>query len=201
MKHHLDKLHSLNLSPSSINSFLYNKDSWFESYIVGTFTDSLEMQFGRMIDLKIQNDPLFLPHLPRYEKMQERLCAVLSGIKLVGKPDGFNLTDPKKLYDYKTGRNAWTQEKVNDCIQLKFYLLLIYITYKIPPEDFTCGIHWLPTKREDSGDFNAIISFIDEKDIKTFSTKYTMQDILSFIKFIKKIYKEMEQFCLQYGSK
>ena len=195
MKQHLDKLHSINLSPSSINSFIYDKESWFDSYILGNFKGSPEMEFGSMIDLKIQNDPTFLPKLPRYEKMQEKLSVVLSGIKLVGKPDGFNLIKSFDLWDYKTGRNAWTQKKVDDCIQLKFYLLLIYITYKIPPEKFTCGIHWLPTKKEENGDFKVTISLIKEDDIKSFNTKYTMADILSLIKDIKDIYKKMELYC------
>lgn len=194
-KQHLDKLHSINLSPSSINSFLYDKEQWFDSYILGNFQGSPEMEFGSMIDLKIQNDPTFLPKLPRYEKMQERLAVVLSGIKLVGKPDGFNLTKSFDLWDYKTGRNPWTQKKVDDCLQLKFYLLLIYITYNIPPEKFTCGIHWLPTKKEETGDFKVTISLIKEDDIKSFKTKYTMADLLSFIKDIKDIYKQMEKYC------
>jgi hypothetical protein len=150
------------------------------------------MDFGSAIDLRIQEDLTFLPSLPRYEKMQEKIKVMLGSISLVGKPDGFNLIKSKELYDFKTGRNPWTQAKVDNCLQLKFYLFLIYIKYKIPPEEFTCGIHWLPTK--ETGDFK--IEFIKEGDIKTFKTRYTMQDILSFIREIKEIYKKMEKYCL-----
>lgn len=195
-KQHLNKLHSLNLSPSAINSFLWNPVQWFDAYILGNFKKSKEMDFGTMIDLKIQNDPNFLPHLPRYEYMQEELVAMLGNIRLKGKPDGFNLTKSKELFDYKTGRNPWTQQKVDDSIQLKFYLLLLYINKKIRPEEFTCGIHWLPTK--ETGDFK--VEFVEEKNIKTFVTRYTLQDLLVFIKQIKGIYKEMEQYVASYKA-
>jgi hypothetical protein len=190
-KEHLTKLHSLNLSPSALNSFIYNKEQWFDTYILGNFKKSKEMDFGSAVDLRIQNDPTFLPHLPRYECMQAELVAMLGKIRIKGKPDGFNLTKSKELFDYKTGRNPWTQKKVEDSIQLKFYLLLLYIHYKIKPEEFVCGIHWLETK--ETGDFK--VEFVKEENIQTFTTRYTLQDLLVFIKQIKGIYKEMERYC------
>lgn len=189
---YIDILHSKNLSPSSINSFLWNKDQWFDTYILGNFQKSKEMTFGTMIDLRIQNDPTFLPHLPRYEFMQAELTYKLGDIKLKGKPDGFNLTKSKELYDFKTGRNPWTLEKAQDSVQLKFYLLLLYLNKQIVPEEFTCGIHYLETKESD--DFKSV-EFVKEDNIQTFSVKYTLTDMLKLIIFIKDIYKQMELYC------
>jgi len=192
MNQYLDILHSKNLSPSAINSFLWNKEQWFDSFILGNFKKSKEMDFGSMIDLRIQNDPTFLPHLPRYEYMQAELTYTLGNIKLKGKPDGFNLKKNKTLSDYKTGRNPWTQAKVDDCLQLKFYLLLLYLNKQIKPEDFTCKIHWLETKESD--DFKSV-EFIKEENIQTFETKYTLTDLLKLVVYIKDIYKQMEAYC------
>jgi hypothetical protein len=188
---YLKKLHTLNVSWSLINSFQYNKEKWFDSYILDNFTGSKEMDFGKMIDKRIQKDPLFLPHLPRYEHMQYKMEAVMSGLKLKGIPDGLTLTGKKKLYDYKTGKKPWDSKRAKETGQLKFYLLLIYLTLKIKPEEFECGIHWLPTC--ESEDF--AIEFIEENNIKTFKVKHTFQDILLFAAEIKRIYKEMELYC------
>jgi len=193
---YLTKLHTLNVSWSAISSFQYDKEKWFDSYILGKKQQSKEMDFGKVIDQRIQDDPNFLPHLPRYEHMQYKLEVVMSGLKLKGIPDGLTLTGKKKkLFDYKTGKKAWDLKRAKETGQLKFYLLLIYITHKIPPEEFECGIHWLPTR--ETGDF--AIEFIEENNIKTFKVKHTMQDILLFASEIKRIYKEMEEYVASKG--
>lgn len=199
---HLEKLHTLNISWSSMSSFDWNKEEWFDSYILGNKKTSPELEFGSYADKRIQNDPNFFPDMPRYEKMQHRMKIMLSGIPLVGVPDGIDLTvKNKKLADYKTGVKAWDYKRAKETGQLKFYLLLLYITEKIPPEEFDCFIHWLPTKKTETGDFKVTIEFIEEGRFETFTVKHTLQDILLFAGEIKKVYKEMEQFCLEYGSK
>jgi hypothetical protein len=195
MTTHLQKLHTLNVSWSLINSFQYDKEKWFDSYILGNFTGSKEMDFGRMIDQRIQDDPTFLPHLPRYEHMQYKMEAIMGGLKLKGIPDGLTLTGKKKLADFKTGKVKWDRKRAQNTGQLLFYLLLIYLTLKIKPEEFECIIHWLPTKETE--DF--AIEFIEENNIKTFKVKHTMQDILLFAAEIKRIYKEMEKYVANKG--
>jgi len=178
------------LSWSSYSSFLYDKERWYKNYILEEKETSKELEFGSMIDLKIQNDPTFLPTLPRYEHMQYKMKVKLKDIELVGIPDGLDLTNKKQLADYKTGKVKWDQKRANETGQLTFYLLLIYITHKIKPEEFDCFIHWLPTV--ENGDFT--ITFKKEGEIKTFKTKRTLQDILVFGGQLLKIHKEMELF-------
>ena len=197
MQKHLDKLRSRPLSWSSISSWNFDKTrkKWAEKYLEGIYETSKEMDYGKVIDLRIQEDPTFLPHLPRYEKMQYKMLVRMGGIDLIGLPDGVDLTtEQKKLSDYKTGKNKWDQKRAQDTGQLLFYLLLLYITHKIKPEEFDCYIHWLPTK--ETGDFK--IELIKEDDIRTFKVKHTMQDILKFAKFIKQTYKEMCDYALNY---
>ena len=191
----IDKFHGRDFSWSQISSFQYSPEQWYKSYILGEFQDSEELRFGKMIDLKIQQDLTFMPALPRYEKMQHKMKVSFNGITLVGVPDGINFTTtPKVLVDYKTGRNAWTQKKAKETGQLLFYLLLIYITDKIKPEDFVCYIHWLPTKLKETGNFERKISLISETEFQTFKVKHTMTDIMKFGVEITRIYKEMEKY-------
>ena len=195
MKHHLTKLQSKPLSWSAISSWTYSKEQWAKKYLEGIYDTSKEMDYGKVIDLRIQEDPTFLPKLPRYEKMQYKMLVRMGGIDLIGLPDGVNMEKSKQLADYKTGKNKWDQKRAQDTGQLLFYLLLLYITHKIKPEEFDCYIHWLPTK--ETGDFK--IELIKEDDIRTFKVKHTMSDILNFASFIKKTYREMEQFALAYS--
>lgn len=199
MKQHLDKFKEKPFSWSSISSWEFNKESWARKYLDGIYDpDSEELKFGKYIDEKIQKDPEFLPHLPRYEKMQHKMKVMFGDILLVGIPDGIDFKG-KRLADYKTGKKEWTIQRAKETGQLKFYLLLLYITEKIKPEEFDCYIHWLPTKLEENGNFERKISLIKEDDIRTFKVKHTMADILKFGQYIKQTYKEMCDYALKYG--
>lgn len=179
------------LSYSQISSFEWNKEQWYNRYILGMKQESPELQFGSYIDKLIQEDKKFLPKLPRYTMMQYKMNVILDGIPLVGLPDGLCLKK-KLLADYKTGKNAWTQKRADETKQLTMYLLLIFITHKIPPGFFRCFIHWMPT--EANGDFTISLKKPPHKHLRTFETKRTMNDILEYAKYIKKIYKEMQLY-------
>lgn len=180
------------LSWSAVSSFEYSPEQWYETYILGKRQESKEMTFGSLIDKRIQDDPNFLPHLPRYEHMQYKMKVMFDGIPLVGVPDGLNLTGKKELADYKTGKKKWDKKRADETGQLTFYLFLLYITHKIKPEEFILMIHWLPT--EETGSFE--IRMINEQ-VKTFYTKRTMSDLLAFGARIKKVVKEMEIYANQ----
>ena len=179
LKYKLD-LQKRPLSPSSMASFFYDKEKWFLSYFKNKREFTPETEFGNMVDKKIQDDPTFIPDLPRYPLMQEQYTVSFNGIKLTGKFDGLDL-DKFLLADYKSGRVAWDKKRADETIQLTFYLLLVYITKKIPPEKFRCFIHWLPTKKDESGNFDVKISFREDPVVPiTFETRRTMKDLLLF---------------------
>lgn len=182
------------LSYSAVSSFEYDKNQWFETYMKGVKQTSPELTFGSMVDLKIQNDPTFIPTLPRYPNMQWEGKVVFNNIPLIGKADGIDF-DKKMLADYKTGRLEWDKKRADETDQLTFYLLLIYVIKKIKPQEFRCFIHWLPTKKDESGDFKTTISFRDDPVIPiTFETKRTMTDILRLGLHIKEVVSEMESY-------
>lgn len=152
---------------------------------------SREMEFGSLIDKRLQVDPKFLPHVPRYQHMQYPLKGAFNSIPLIGFPDGLEIDPSYVLADYKTGKAPWTQKKADTTGQLTMYLLLLFIIKGIRPEEFECRIHWLPT--QDNSDFS--IGLIDDTDMKTFYTNRTMSGILEFGVRIKRVYAEMEEYC------
>lgn len=181
------------LSWSAISSFEYDKEKWYETYILGKRQTSKEMTFGSMVDKRIQDDPKFLPDLPRYPLMQYDMKVKFGDIMLTGRPDGLDL-DNFLLADYKTGKNKWDKKRADETGQLTMYLLLVYVTHKIPPEKFDCMIHWLPT--QENGDFT--ITFKKKMKHQTFKTKRNMTDLLRFGVRINKITQEMIDYANNY---
>ncbi len=177
------------LSWSSLSSFEWNREEWYTSYLLGIRSQSKEMDYGKVVDLRIQNDPKFLPTLPRYALMQYKMVIDFAGIPLIGLPDGLDL-DSHLLADYKTGKKVWDQKRADETGQLTMYLLLLFITHKIPPEKFRCFIHWLPT--QENGDFT--ISFAQPVVPVRIQTRRTMVDILNFGARINRVYAEMETY-------
>ena len=188
------------LSPSAISSFCGeygSPEKWYKSYILNERQGSPETEFGSIIDKKIQNDPKFLPTLPRYPIMQHEMNVVYNKkIRMTGFADGLDL-NKFLLADYKTGREAWTKARADSTDQLTAYLFFIYIAKKIPPEKFRCFIHWIPTTKVEYGNFDVKIDFRDNPPVPiTFETKRTMGDILQFGAKVQRVVMEMQKYVL-----
>ena len=182
------------ISWSAISSFDWDPEQWFETYILGKRSTSREMEFGSVVDKRFQEDPTFLPTIPRYGMLQHKMEAKLGKIKLVGVPDDLCL-DTFKLFDLKTGKTAWTQKRADETGQLKMYLLLVWLNYKIPPEKFSCGIHWVPTYEK--GDFS--IALIEPVKPQTFPVKITMREILEFGVRIERTVAAMKKYAEEHA--
>ena len=203
-KEHLDKFNSRPLSWSSISSWEYDQEKWAKKYLEGAEeAPSHEMIFGSKIGKKLETDPTFLPQVPRHSKMEHAFNVSLSGVLLVGYADTFCDQTFKKLSEFKTGVKKWDQKRVDTHGQLDMYLLMNYITNKIKPEEVEVSLVWMPTQKEESGNFEVKISFVEpiEENIQIFTTKRTMVDILKFANRIKKVYNEMQQYALNYDNK
>ena len=176
------------LSWSQINSFKYSPSRWYSSYILGEYSTSPEMEFGSMVDKKIQKDSNYLPEIKREKYLQYKLEAELNGIKLVGIPDALDL-DNFIIRDYKTGRNKWDKKRADETGQLSMYLFLIYLKFKINPEKFKCHIDWMPTCQKDGK-----ICFVEPFCVKTLQTKRDLANILKFGQHILGMRKQMEEY-------
>ena len=182
------------LSWSALSSFEWSAEQWYDNYILNIKQSSPEMTFGSMVDKKLQDDPNYLPHVPRYQHMQHKMKAVFDGIPIIGVPDGLDY-DPYKLSDYKTGKNPWTQKKADETGQLTFYALLLYLTEGLRPEVWDMAIHWLPTAYQ--SDFTIGFRNSTDPELITFPTKRTMLDILKFGQRIKDTVSLMQRYVAQ----
>lgn len=177
------------VSWSQIGSFEWDPEQWYQSYVLGNRTSSKEMEFGSLIDTRIQKDRSFLPTLPRYHFMQHRIEAKYGKLNLLGILDGLDPLDYIAA-DYKTGKKPWDKKRTAETGQLKFYALLLWLSDRIPPEKFRFLIHWLPTELRTDG----TIALIEPCVPQTFETTITMKDLLNFGNRLNRVHKEMQRY-------
>jgi hypothetical protein len=185
------------LSWSALSSFSWDPEQWYSRYILSEKdVPSAEMEFGKLVGERLASDPLFLPQVPRYKEFEYKLECTIGKIPLIGFMDSY---EPKRfpggpaMYEYKTGKrgpNEWSQKKADEHGQISMYLFMMYMMYKIKPEDVKVHILWLPTMQ--NNDFS--ISLIDEKDVRVFHTKRTMRQVLEFGVRIKETVKAMQMY-------
>ena len=188
----LNNWHSRPLSWSQLSAWTWNKSTWYEKYILGKKQESKEMDFGKKFAESIENNTCEIKELmaniqPRKEYPYK---VVFAGITLCGFADAVCDKTFKKIDEVKTGKKKWDQKRVDNHHQITMYVLMNYITHKIPPEEVDCTLFWIPT--EETGSFT--IDFAKPIKVHTFHTKRTMSDILQFGECIKKTKKEMEEY-------
>ncbi len=191
MKKSFDKARPL--SWSAISSFEYNPEQWYRKYVLNEKDpETKEMIFGKKLANELENGTCDIPELVKKTpyKKEHPFKVMFGKIPLIGFCDDFDTTTFKVLNEVKTGKKDWDQKRADLHGQFDMYLLMNYITNKIPPEEVVCTLHWLPT--QENGDFN--ISFIEPIKVQSFTTKRTMAQILAFGSRINRIYKEMEDY-------
>lgn len=169
-----------------------NPEKWYERYVLGIQEKpSRELLFGSKIDKLLQDDPEFLPEIERYPLMQYKLEADYKDIKLLGYPDGWDpYNDRKRMVDYKTGKNPWTQKKADETGQLTMYATMLYLAEGIKPEEIDFEIVWMPTTQH----ADLSIGFVKDFKVQIFKTKRSMTDVLKFMARIEKTYKAMIKY-------
>ncbi len=189
---------------SAIASFEWNKDQWYKKYVLKEIPEiTPELEFGSMVDKRLQDDPTYLPHVTRYPVLQHEMRCEFNGIPLIGIADTYappdTDVDRKKtpwpaLRDYKTGRKPWNKKRADETGQLSMYCLMLWQIDKIRPEDVDLYIDWLPTHIKDGK-----VAFVEEDHTKlkpeVFRTKRTMHEVLVFGQRIIDTYAEMLEYC------
>lgn len=180
------------LSWSMVSSWQYDPEQWYRQYVLGERSKpNPAMTAGILIGDRWVYDPTFLPEVERPEIFEHNLTANIGGITITGHIDGLHLKKKKKLQELKTtvSKTKWNKQSVRDWGQITFYCLLLYIHYKIKPEDLEIELIYVPC--EENGDFEIKQS----GKAVVIPTERTMQDVLQFGVFLKKIYKEMSDYC------
>lgn len=179
------------LSWSSINSFKYDPDEWYEKYINGKRgRDTGPSVFGKSVDERIETEPDFLPDVPRLGGFQHKFLVKIGKVECIGFSDDINI-EKKELIERKTGK-SWTQDKANKHRQIDMYASMIYLKYGIKPEDLKISLVWMQT--EEQQDFRT--DFVKDMKPVIFPIKKTMRDILSFMAEVQVVHKEMQEFIL-----
>lgn len=122
------------LSPSQYTTWHTNKQKYINEYFKGIKTERENsfMTYGKKIALYIEkgefaDEPVvvfgarFLPRRGHAEHEQTTILKTAYGdIKLLGKFDDF---DPSSIdiFEHKTGKTVWTENRANNLIQLLFY--------------------------------------------------------------------------------
>lgn len=190
----LDSIFNINrpFSWSAISSFEWNKEQFWKKYIGKEIMEvTPELEFGSMIDKKIQDEPSFMPELHRFHNMQFKMLCEFNGIPLIGIADTYGEPVPRAaLADHKTGRKAWDQKRADETGQLTMYCLMLWQIYKIKPEDIDLYIDWMPTRYLDKK-----IAFTDPIEVLSFRTKRSMHQVLTFGQRILDTYIQMQDYC------
>lgn len=180
------------LSWSAISSFLYDPEQWYAKYVLCIEQASnASMDLGKEIGALLASDPTFLPSVPRHSYFEYELSAKLGERDLIGYIDSYEPhTD---LLEYKTGKKAWNQKRVDEHGQLTLYALLLNLMHKVKPEDIRFRLVWLPT--QENGDFSISLK---NTDPVIFETTRTMRDILLFGAYVHNVYGQMEECAKQH---
>lgn len=135
---------------------------------------------------------LLITDLPKFPEGQDlREIEVHATLKvqgeetpLLGKFDRLK-SDFTAFKDWKTGKNPWTQAKVDKDEQLTFYCMLIWIAHKKIPNDIE--LVWIPTEEDADGRLKVT------GEIVPFHTKRTMGQILNMMVDCRKVWREITE--------
>jgi len=183
------------ISWSQLSAYETSPYQYAKRYIYEDNPENPRMKLGRdvaeMLEEGIEQEDkeleFFRTFLPEYPEKEYKIEGEISGIKILGKLDGW---DEKNLHigEYKTGaKGTWNQKRVDEHGQLSFYALLVYLKYGKLPKRIT--LHWLPT------------AITPEKglhltgDIHHFETTRTQKDLIDIGARIKRAWKGIIELC------
>ncbi|MBS1791409.1 MAG: hypothetical protein JST85_27100 [Acidobacteria bacterium] len=186
------------LSWSQMNLFERDPNAYIAQYFNGAVGQvSTAMAFGKRIagglearstdDAEVERLRTFLPRFP---KKEYEIKVAYSGVPLLAKPDMFN---PWKVRigELKTGKFPWTQDRVNQHGQLKFYALATWLKYKRLPK---VELYWAPTEWHEN-------KLRLTGEIQTFQAEISEQDILSFGVRITNVWEAIQNASREHYAK
>lgn len=134
------------LSWSSINCWLTSPERFRREYFENSDKlDTKYLRFGKGIAELIEKGKHkeLLPDLVVYPKPEFKIQVEIEGVPMLAYLDGYD--DVNNVFgEYKTGKNPWTQQKVQKHDQLTLYATLLKkLTGKMPEY---CDLFWIETK-------------------------------------------------------
>lgn len=189
------------LSWSQLTLWESSPERYAEKYFYGKKTPiNRGMAFGKKMADGLERDEMtgdmaldmIMVQIPKFEVMDKEFRAELKDGKntiiILAKPDTMK-ADLTAFKEYKTGVTRWTKKKVDECGQITFYAMAIWLkTGKIPQDIELVDV---ATKQALDGKIEAT------GDVIRHPTARTMADILRMMVRVKKcwagINKAMEE--------
>jgi len=184
------------LSFSQYSTFLSSPKQYQKLYLDGFKLKTKYLDFGKKIADTLEsreqedyNTATALKLISKKEHQELELLVDFYKIPLFGKLDGY---ENGTIYEYKTGKNAWTQKKVDNHEQLTFYAIMVSKHFKIKVEDIKIKLIWLETIEDTDGS----IMLTGRKE--EFQTKRTNKDLIKIYPKIKKVWIGIETLINEY---
>lgn len=193
----LERWRAMPLTWSQIYAWRSSRANWYKRYVIMEKSHTTkEMLFGSVVGDKMRFDPTFHPEVPRLTHFEYSLLASMGkSLTIKGHIDNY---EPWKLGEFKTGKEAWTQKRVDEHQQIDMYLALLFLSERVKPSDVKTTLYWLPTKDsfeiEEDGTVSPIIEA--DGDFIAFETTRTLADIMKFLGKITQERRDMEAFIL-----
>lgn len=187
-----DRFKKRPLSHSQLGSWEWDKEQWYNNYILGIREPATPaMKFGNVVGDSIGTKKSLVPDLQPPGVKEYKLTGNLDDIYMIGFADHY-CDKTLVLHENKTSDNLkrWNQKKVDSHTQLDMYLLLLFLSERIKPEDVEVYLNFIPVER--GGD---MIYRVPEPPVyHQFKTKRTSVDLLKYSQYIVDTVKEMEQY-------
>ena len=134
------------LSWSAMNCWMSNPERFRREYFeCSDKLDTKYLRFGKGIAKMIEDGKHkeLLPDLVVYEKPEFEIKCEVAGVPMLSYLDSYDPTT-NVFREYKTGKHAWTQAKVQKHDQLTLYATMLkHLTGKMPEY---CDLDWIETK-------------------------------------------------------
>ncbi len=135
------------LSYSAINTWLHSPEQYGKLYFDGTpFIESPEILFGGKIGRLLETHDESMSHILQYAVPEQELRFSVDGVNILGFIDSFS-PERNAILEYKTGKQPWTQARVNKHLQLDIYSLGVETLFG-RVEDL-CHLIWMQTEQVD----------------------------------------------------
>ncbi len=191
------------LSYSQYSCFKQSKWDYINVYLKGIRKESIYLSFGSKIAQGLEfrdkestdKDVLKARELIPVPKISEKeIKVVWGGIPLLSKMDGFD-EEHFIIDEYKTGKNPWTQQKVDSAEQLLFYAVAVSQFYKIPMERIKIRLHWIETvvhANQYGGEIHLTGNY------QMFETSRNSLDSVKFFPELQKVWIGIEELINEY---
>ena len=171
------------LSYSQMKLWLDDKVAYRARYYEGKEEHkSPELMFGSEMAKGLENGTIIVPKLEVYPVKEWRFKGLVGGVPFAAYVDTY-WPGRRKFREYKTGKWAWTQKKVDEHMQLDVYSLCI--EEKEGGVDDECHLDWLVTRnKKQTMEFDGHLLVSEARGIETTG------EVITFARVIKKIERD-----------